>query len=326
MSLLAVLIFSACNTETNTSAKNTHTIAKKPSLEAPTFKEDSAYAYIKKQVDYGPRVPGLKAHTSCATYLKDFFTNIGMNAYFQEATIKAYNGKNLNIKNICARFKPSQKQRVVLFAHWDSRHIADRDTKNKNQPILGANDGASGVGVIMEIMRAISSAKIKPNIGIDIVLFDAEDYGQPSNVSSNKTDTWALGSQYWSRNISFGKKYNPKYGILLDMVGAKNAVFPKEGHSMRHARNLVENIWNTAAQYGYANHFTNQIEPYGITDDHKYVNEIAHIPTVDIIHYDVSKRDFGHFHHTHKDNMDVIHKSTLKAVGQTLLQVLYKES
>lgn len=291
---------------------------------APDLLADSAYYFIQKQVDFGPRVPNTKAHKECAQYLEKELQRFGLETTVQEATVKAYTGTSLQIKNIMGRINPSNPNRILLYAHWDSRHIADRDTKDQNKAILGANDGASGVGVLLEVARSIQASNLKPNIGIDIVFFDAEDHGQPSGEGMNQSNTWCLGSQYWAKNIPW-PNYAPKYGILLDMVGARNAQFPKEGNSLRYAPDVVEKVWQAARSLGYDYHFIPTQDPYGITDDHLYINTIAKIPSIDIIQYDVDAHDFGDFHHRHADNMSIIDKNTLKAVGQTVLQVIYNE-
>jgi Zn-dependent M28 family amino/carboxypeptidase len=212
----------------------------------------------------------------------------------------------------------------MLFAHWDTRPFADRDTQDKGKPILGANDGGSGVGVILELVRAIMQDSLKPKVGIDFVFFDVEDYGQVSGAMTPKSsNTWCLGSQYWGSNLP-DDFIKPKYGILLDMVGAKNAVFPRETESLKYNASLVSTVWFLAENLGYGKYFIQDVAG-GITDDHGPVSVLAGIPSIDIIHYDPTKRDFGHFHHRHSDNMDVIDRSTLKAVGETMLEVIYRE-
>jgi len=299
---------------------------KQISVEVPQFNSDSAYQFIQKQVDFGPRVPNTKSHLKCADYLADKLRGYNAKVIVQPGKVTAFNGAELKIRNIIAQFQPEKTNRVMLFAHWDTRPFADRDTKNKAKPIDGANDGGSGVGVLLEIARQLNS---KPtNVGVDIMLFDAEDYGEAQGgVSSSQVlDDWCLGTQYWANNPPI-PNYNAKYGILLDMVGAKNAVFPKEYVSMYFAEDIVNKVWNTAGELGYGNFFVNQKIPANrrITDDHLYVNNLAKIPAIDIIHYELDRFDFGHFHHTHKDNMDIIDKTTLKAVGQTVMHVVYNE-
>jgi len=308
----------------------------KPAVEAPAapkvelvttpdFNGDSAYAYVVKQVAFGPRVPNTPEHKACADWLISELERHGLEINVQEATVTAYNGKELEIYNIMGRYRPDAKERILLMAHWDTRPYADRDDERKNKPIDGANDGGSGVGVLLEIARVISEADIMgPNIGFDILFFDAEDYGKPSSsMTGDGSNTWCLGSQYWSQNIPIAD-YKPKYGILLDMVAATDAVFPKEGQSLRFAPQVVDNVWAIAKAMGHSDYFS-PVQGNPLIDDHIYVNQFAKIPTIDIIHYEMLRYDFGTFHHTHDDNMDLIDKGTMKVVGDVVLQVIYQE-
>lgn len=292
---------------------------------APMFNPDSAYSFIKKQVDFGPRVPNTAPHKKCAAYLSRKLQSYGMEVLVQEGEVTAFNKKKLQIKNIIGQYNTDATNRILLFAHWDTRPFADRDTEKRNKPIDGANDGASGVGVLLEIARQLQTAANKPKIGIDIIFFDAEDYGQPhETMLPQQGATWCLGSQYWAKNPPI-ENYHPKYGILLDMVGAKNAIFPKETYSIYYASETVHYVWSIAQKLGYGAYFSNVATNGGITDDHLYVNEIARIPSINIIHYHPQLNDFGSFHHTHRDNMEIIDRKTLKAVGQTVLEVIYRE-
>jgi Zn-dependent M28 family amino/carboxypeptidase len=293
-------------------------------VQRPSFDEQSAYNYLKKQVDFGPRVPGSQEHKACAEYLEKELTELGWETEVQKGTVTTFDNKTLPIYNITGRYKPKNVNRIMLFAHWDTRPFADRDESDKNKPIDGANDGASGVAVLLELARAISQDSIKPTIGIDIVFFDAEDYGQPSGTMALQTgETWCLGSQYWAKSLP--KDFiKPKWGILLDMVGGKHAVFPKEGVSLRHNKELVDHVWYIGQKLGYGKYFVNDAIRGGITDDHVYVNR-AGIPSIDIIHYYTAKGDFMAHHHRHSDNMDIIDPLTLKVVGETVLEVVYRE-
>lgn len=292
-------------------------------IKRAAFNADSAYFFIEKQVGFGPRVPGTESHAQCADYLEKTLSTYGFNTTVQRGQVTTYDNQKLNIKNIIGSFRPGLDKRILLFAHWDTRPFADRDTKRTGQPIDGANDGGSGVGVLLEIARQLNIQQ--PNLGVDIIFFDAEDYGQPENsMVKPKPDTWCLGSQYWSKNMH-QPGYSAKYGILLDMVGAKDAIFPYEGTSMYYAPAIMKDIWHIANKLGYSNYFvTNTTNP--TTDDHLYVNKETGIPSVCIVHYNPSTRDYGSFHHKHSDNMDIISKKTLRAVGETVLTVLLREA
>ena len=320
LEVVLILFISSCSTD---SQQKTSPKTPKIKSEVPTFNADSAYYFVEKQVSFGPRVISSKGWKNCAIWLEDKFKTYTPNVLLQEAPITTYDGKNHTLKNIIASFSPEKNNRIVLFAHWDSRHIADQDTQNQNMPILGANDGGSGVGVLLEIARQFS--KKQPNLGVDIILFDAEDYGQPENSKFPiKKDSWCLGSQYWSQN-PHKQNYFARYGILLDMVGGKNATFYLEGNSSHYADNILQKVWEKGHQLGFGENFIYQKSPE-IMDDHVYVNYHTNIPTIDIIEYNpLTKNHFNKHWHTHNDNMDNINKETLNAVGQTLLEVLYNE-
>lgn len=292
-------------------------------VSVPTFNADSAYAYVKAQVDFGPRVPMTKAHTNCAEYLTAQLKKYADSVIVQTGIVTTFDGKKLDLKNIIAQFSPQQKRRVLLCAHWDTRPWADQDPVRKGEPNDGANDGASGVAVLLEIARQLKQSK--PAIGIDIIMFDAEDYGQPDDSPlPRKQDTYGLGSQYWAKNPHV-RNYYAEYGILLDMVGAKNASFSRERYSLQFASSVVTKVWNTANQIGYSDYFLFR-DGGLVTDDHYYINTMTNIPCIDIIQYDSNtSTGFGSYWHTHQDNMSIIDANTLKAVGQTVLQVIYSE-
>lgn len=290
--------------------------------ETPEFDADSAYRYIADQVAFGPRVPNTKAHKDCGLYLESQLKRFGAKVFVQEAILTAYDGTRLEAKNIIGSFDPENKKRVLLFAHWDSRPYADHDPDEANHytPIDGADDGASGVGVLLEIARAIQ--KKQPAVGIDIIFFDAEDYGMHASKNEFTSDSWCLGSQFWAKNPHVAG-YTAEYGILLDMVGHKDAVFYKEQTSLKYASPVVERIWNTARNLGYGRYFINAKGGW-VTDDHQYVIQGRKIPCVDIINYDPNTENgFGAHWHTLDDGLKNMDKATLKAVGQTVLEVIY---
>jgi len=300
-------------------------VEKKPKVkvEVPNFNSDSAYFFVEEQVNFGPRVISSKAWDNCSKYLTNKLESYNAKVIVQQAPITTYDQKKHTLRNIIGSYSPEKNNRIALFAHWDSRHVADYDTINTSQPILGANDGGSGVGVLLEIARNLNLKN--PKIGVDIIFFDAEDYGQPENSKFPiMNDSWCLGSQYWSKN-PHKQNYFAKYGILLDMVGGKDAEFWQESISSYYASNIIKKVWDVAHNIGYSNFFIYKNSPQ-IMDDHYYVNTIAGIPTIDIIEYDpFSKTNFNKHWHTHADNMNNVDRKTLKAVGQTVMDVIYSE-
>jgi len=294
-------------------------------IPVPSFNPDSAYLYVKQQVNYGPRVNNTPAHEKCAVMLAGKLRSLGAKVIVQDGHVKTFNGKDLKIENIIASYQPEKKSRILICSHWDSRPFADHDPdpKNRNKPIDGANDGASGVGVIIEIARQISISS--PSIGVDLLLLDAEDYGPPQDQMRNEetSDWWGLGTQFWAKNPHV-PGYTARFGVLLDMVGAPNATFLMEASSINYASSVVKNIWTTASEIGYSDYFIFE-QGGSITDDHVFINKIINIPTIDIIHLDRnSQTGFYPYWHTLKDDMNSIDKNTLKAVGQTLLTVIYR--
>lgn len=324
--LWLIVAIVACSSNKKTAAGENEANAETTEpVNVPAFNADSAYQYIQTQADFGPRVPNTAAHKACGEYLAKKLEAFGAKVYNQHTDLVAYDNTILKARNVIGAYNPESKRRVLLCAHWDSRPYADQDAdKTKHHsPILGVNDGASGVGVLLEVARQLQQQA--PAIGIDLIFFDAEDYGTPSfHQGTYKEDTWCLGSQYWGR-VPHVDGYNARYGILLDMVGGKSATFYKEMFSQRTAGKQVKKIWDTAHRLGFGNFF-----PKGqgteVTDDHIYVYNLRQIPCVDIINYDPNcDTGFGDFWHTTGDTMEVIDKSTLNAVGQTLLEVIYNE-
>ncbi|MDR1097269.1 MAG: M28 family peptidase [Tannerella sp.] len=322
---LGSLFLSCCSQKSATggSAASTSGVNAGNSVKAPAFDADSAYSYVDAQVTFGPRVPNTPAHKACAGYLESELRRHGAEIYVQEPVLTAYNGDRLQAKNLIGAFNPGHKKRILLFAHWDSRPYSDHDPDEANhrKPLDGADDGASGVGILLEIARQISLNDIQT--GIDILFFDAEDYGTPEFVKERKPDTWCLGSQFWARNPHV-PDYKADFGILLDMVGHRDATFYKEGYSVSYAAPVVEKVWGTARNLGYGKYFINA-KGGTITDDHQYVIKGRNIPCIDIINLKDTPNGFGMHWHTQDDTMDHIDKNVLKAVGQTVLEVIYNQ-
>ena len=319
--LILFVFFFSCKTEKK-EEESTETTPQ-PTVIVPDFNADSAYSFVVKQVEFGPRVPNTPAHVACGDYLIQKLKDYGSDVIVQPASVRAFDGTILKIRNFIGSYNPEMDYRILLCAHWDTRPFADQDTAQQNKPIVGANDGASGVAVLLEIARQLAASK--PNVGVDIIFFDGEDYGQPENSKLPYVEnSYCLGSQHWARTPHV-PGYRANFGILLDMVGAKHATFTMEQTSVQYAPYVVEKVWKTAARIGYGDYFLFQ-QTAPIVDDHYYINTIARIPTIDIIHYDpATKSKFFRHWHTHGDDLSVIDPNTLKAIGQTLLEVMFKE-
>lgn len=308
----------------------------------PAFNADSAYAFTAAQCAFGPRDMNSVGHEKCCEWIIAKFKQYGCEVTTQKADLKGYDGTILKNTNIIAHWNPKATTRIMLCAHWDSRPWADNDPDSTNwrKPILAANDAASGVAVLLEMARLLSTqtgaAAQTDNggaqtlmasgaLGIDFVCFDAEDWGTPQwSDRDDDGNSWALGAQYWASNKP--KDYAPRYAILCDMVGGQGARFYQEGMSMQYAPDIVSKVWSAARQAGYGSFFPKSAGGM-ITDDHIPVNQVANIPCVDIIAYypDCEQSSFGPTWHTLADDMQYIDAATLKAVGQTLVQVLYTE-
>lgn len=324
--LLTCILFSCANKSSNDNpTRSNNQISTASAGKTPDFNPDSAYIYAENQVNFGTRVPNSKGHKDCGDYLVAELKRFGAELYVQEMTLTAYNGDRLNARNIIGSYNPDNSKRILLFAHWDTRPYAehDPDSAKWHSPIEGADDGASGVGVLLEIARHIGQNN--PGTGIDIIFFDAEDYGVPEfeKAENYVRESWCLGSQFWAKK-PHKPDYRAEYGILLDMVGSKNASFYKEVTSTRYAPHIVEKVWSTARELGYGKFFINA-SGGDILDDHRYVIAGRGIPCIDIINHDPdNSHGFGDHWHTHNDTMDNIDKKTLKAVGQTILEIIYK--
>lgn len=323
--LLYLLLLLGCLWSCKDDPKQVEEKKEELQYEIPPFSADSAYQFVAQQVAFGPRVPGTSEHKKASLWLEKKLASFTDKAFIQTGEATMYNGNDIPIYNIIGSINSDVSERVLLAAHWDSRHVADKDAdpKQHTQPILGANDGASGVGVLLEIARQLQIENSE--LGIDFIFFDAEDLGTPVNYPSPRTSSWCLGSQYWGRN-PHTPDYKAEYGILLDMVGASDAVFKYEQQAYRKTAPLYGKTWNMAHRFGHNDKF---IKSAGgsITDDHIFVMGLRGFPMIDIIDFDHPKPNggFGHFHHTQQDNMDVISRSTLKAVGETVLGVVKYE-
>ncbi len=313
------IFFAACGNNPKESNDDTNTKTEVAKIVLPEFDADSAYMWVKAQCDFGPRIPGTKAHADAVTFLSGKLKTYTDTVIIQKAPVKTFDGKAFTMQNIIASFNPSNTNRVLLCAHFDTRPWADGEETDKYKPFMSADDGPTGAAVLIEVARQLQ--KQNTQLGVDIILLDMEDYGQEQDDTRypQQESTWCMGSQYWARNPHV-KPYNARYGILLDMVGGQNAVFPLEGTSLQYAPSQQRTIWDAANSLGFSNFTYAQTNP--TIDDHLYINTIAGIPTVDIVHYDISKSGYAFWHHRQSDTMQNIDAKTLKQVGQTILYVL----
>ncbi len=278
----------------------------------PAFSGQRAFQALLRQTSFGPRNPGSPGHRECLDYLASTLRAAAEEVRLQNFTQKGYKGETLQLTNIVASFKPALQQRLLLCAHWDTRPRADQDSTDRDKPILGANDGASGVAVLLELANLMKGNP--PPVGIDLVLFDGEDYGNEGD-----TENYLLGSRHFAATKP--SAYLPRFGILLDMVGDTFLELPREGYSVRYAPEIVDLVWNTARDLGIGQ-FVADVGPE-IIDDHLPLNE-GGIKTIDIIDFnypDTSNR----YWHTHRDTPEHCSAQSLEAVGTVLAHVLYAQ-
>ena len=318
--LLLSVALTGCKNQNQASAgQDTDTIA----VTQVQFNADSAYASVVAQCDFGPRVPGSAAHDRCGDYIVARFKALSLTVSEQRADQKAWDGKVLHTRNIIAAYRPELSDRIIICTHWESRPWADADPDSSlhRQPVMAANDGASGVAVMLEVARKLE--ELKPELGIDFICFDSEDYGMPYWAETDDVadgSDWCLGSQYWAAHPHV-PGYKARFGILLDMVGGRDARFCFEGISMRYASEVMVHVWDAAGRAGASQLFLAEQGGYA-QDDHVPMNEVAGIPTIDIIPYVEGEHTFGATWHTTQDTPENISRETLKGVGQTLLQFL----
>ena len=299
------------NSSSTSSVSGDDTTRTSTAVNRPAFDGDGAFALTNQQCEFGPRVPGTSSHAKCAEWLVSTLKASCDTVMVQTGTVQTAKSGSLQIKNIIGVINPAAEQRLLLLAHWDTRPWADNDSDpaNHNKPVMGANDGASGVGVLLQLARQLKESGT--SLGVDIVLVDAEDMGV-----TDEEESWGLGTQYWTQHPHVSG-YKPMFGILLDMVGSADATFTREYYSMQYAGSFVDLVWNCAV----GSHF---IKAAGgaVTDDHVFINR-AGIPCVDIIDMRAdSETGFCPEWHTIHDTMDAISTSTLAEVGQTLLNVI----
>ena len=313
---MALMVLTACGGGKAASRDGDTAAAETAAAMAPAFDADSAYGFVACMVEFGPRVPNTDAHRRAGDWLAATLRGYGWEVTEQNADLKAFDGTLLKARTIFAQINPEAGDRLLLLAHWDCRPWADQDPDpaKRKQPVDGANDGASGVGVLLEIARQLGMQK--PDRGVDILFVDAEDWG-----ADGDDDSWALGTRYFAENPPKAG-YRPTEAILLDMVGSEEAQFGHEYFSRQANPGLIDKVWSAARALGHGGYFHNGFGG-AITDDH--VQLIEHgIPAIDIIDYRAAPtyQGFDPVWHTSRDNMDNISPTTLRAVGETLLYII----
>ncbi len=275
----------------------------------PVFNKTRAFDYLKKQCTFGPRVPGSVGHQNCLKFFEQELSRFAAKVSLQEFQyLLPGTMKNMRGVNVIAKFNPAAKRKVVLCAHWDTRPQSDmdEDKAKRTEPVMGANDGASGVAVLLEIANHFKLNP--PPYQVDIVLFDAEDAGL-----YQQNDSWALGSKVYAQSLTMQNM--PDFGILLDMIGDRNLEIYTEINSEIFASRLVKYVWKVAAQLGISE-FISQSQ-YQVQDDHLRVIEVG-VPCIDIIDF-----DYPYWHTTH-DTPDKCSPESLAKVGQVVLEIIYR--
>ena len=279
------------------------------------FDGDRAYALVERLVDFGPRVPGTPAHAEALAWMTGYLRERADTVLQIPFTHVTGAGDTLSLTNVWARFEPDASSRILLLAHWDSRPVAENaaDPAARRQPVPGANDGASGVAVLLEIADAL--ALQPPEIGIDILLTDGEDWGHDPETLATDTDDMLLGARHFAREQA--PTYRPLFAILLDLVGDRDPRFPQEAYSRQYAPEVVHRVWDVAEELGHGDVFVPRLGE-AVMDDHVPLNE-AGIRTIDIIDFDYP------YWHTPEDTVDKVSARTLEIVGEVVLAVIRRQ-
>ncbi len=282
-----------------------------PVTERPTFDSARAYALVRTQVEFGPRVPGTPGHARQLEWMVQELGRHAAEVSVDSFTYETTGGETLALANLIARFRPESEQRLLLLAHWDTRPTADQeaDSAARAVPIPGANDGGSGVAVLMTLAEMMAAQA--PPMGVDLLFVDGEDYGPTS------ADMF-IGAKHYAASLP--DEGRPMYGVLLDMVGDADPSFPIEGYSAQYALPLAQRIWGIARDLGYGSVFPTRVGQ-SLQDDHLALNE-AGLQTVDIIDFDYGP---GHaYWHTAEDRLENVSPRTLGIVGEVIAELVYR--
>jgi Zn-dependent M28 family amino/carboxypeptidase len=280
----------------------------------PTFDGEAALELARAQLDFGPRVPGTPGHAAQLAWMRARLDSLADTVSLHPFTHRhSETGAVLELTNVLARFRPESERRVLVLAHWDTRPTSDAAASPEERalPVPGANDGASGTAVILQL--AAHLAADPPELGVDLLLVDGEDYGPT-------TDDMFLGAKHFAARLpKLSAEQRPAYGILLDMVGDADPRFPIEGYSAEYAPQLAQRIWSIAARLGYGRYFPMEVGQ-AIADDHLALNE-AGLPTVDIIDFEYGPGNA--YWHTPDDTADNLRAATLRMVGEVVMEFIW---
>ncbi len=270
---------------------------------------------VQRQVDFGPRVPGLPGHAAQLAWMVARLDSAGIAVQTDTFTHVTSTGDTLHLTNVLARARPEATRRILFLTHWDTRPISDNalDPAVRNTPIPGANDGASGTAILLEMAKLL--VETPPPEGVDLLFVDGEDYGDAAQGDM------FLGAERYARHtlLQKGEPGRPIYGVLLDMVGDVDPSFPVEPTSMQWAQPVVSKFWSAARRLGYAQYFPETVGQ-GIDDDHIALLN-AGLPTADVI--DFSYGPGNSWWHTPDDTPEHVSPTTLGMVGQVVTELIY---
>ncbi len=274
---------------------------------AKEFRGDTAFAYIQRQLAFGPRIPNTAGAKQTGDWLLAQLRARADTVIVQEFQQRTAKGQTLKLRNFLARFRPQATDRILFLAHWDTRPFADKSANlgQQRMPVPGANDGASGVAVLLGVADALKAKP--PTVGVDLLFVDGEDYGN----FSDSTET-LIGARYFAKHLPPG--YTTLFAVLFDMVGDKDLQFQQEGYSMANAPEVVQRVWQTAARLGYGRVFQARAEQ-PLIDDHVPLQQ-AGIRAIDVIDFDFP------YHHTTEDTIDKVSAASLQIVGDVAVALV----
>jgi glutaminyl-peptide cyclotransferase len=312
--LVLVCLLVACNSDAKegSAAQRGATTGATTGATSTGFDGNAAYNYAKAQFDFGPRVPGTPAAKQAGDWIIRQMSARADTVIVQSFTHTTADGKKLPMRNILARFRPELTERILYLTHWDSRPVSESAATDaeKKMPVPGANDGASGVGLLVALADVLK--KTPPGVGVDLLFTDGEDYGQfgPPEVDV------LIGSKYFASHLP-SPGYKPLYGVLWDMIGDKDLRIPYEMNSFQQAPEVVSRVWQTAADMGYGNIFV-QESGGAINDDHMPLLATG-MRVIDVIDLEYPP------HHTPQDTMDKISAKSLAIVGDVATALIMRK-